>query len=234
MNLLQAIANIARYPWLNVAALFDLSFEKPLYAPALAEDQPPDAWTLFLRFTGTFSSVKDENSLMNGPGAIAIDRKGFLWVNDNYVPQPPGVPACDGKRLIKFYPWGEPFPGTPYFGGGLSGSGFGISIGPDGLIWVGNFGFSAPVGCDPPPADSVSLFLPNGRPLSPRMGLTAGPISWPQATVADRRGNIWIANCAAELGHRLSGRPARGGLRDRDPAADAGGHQDEALRPRDR
>ena len=135
---------------------------------------------------------------MNGPGAIAIDRKGFLWVNDNYVPQPPHVPACDGKRLIKFYPWGEPFPGTPYFGGGLSGAGFGISIGPDGLIWVGNFGFSSPVGCDQPPADSVSLFLPNGRPLSPRMGFRAGPISWPQATVPDRRGNIWIANCAAD------------------------------------
>jgi hypothetical protein len=197
-NLLQAVANIARYPWLNVGALFDLSFEQPLYTPALAEDQPPDAWTLFLRFTGKFSNVKDEHSLMNGPGAIAIDRKGFLWVNDNYVPQPPHVPACDGKRLIKFYPWGEPFPGTPYFGGGLSGAGFGISIGADGLIWVGNFGFAAPVGCDPPPADSVSLFLPNGRPLSPRMGFRAGPISWPQATVPDRRGNIWIANCAAD------------------------------------
>ena len=197
-NLLQALSNIARYPWLNVAELFALSFEEPLYAPALTKDQPPPAWTLFLRFTGRFSSVKDEDSLMNGPGAIAIDRKGFLWVNDNYTPQPPLVPACDGKPLIKFYPWGEPLLDTPYFGGGLSGAGFGISIGPDGLIWVGNFGFAAPGFCDPPPSDSVSLFLPNGQPLSPSTGFRAGPISWPQATVADRKGNIWIANCGAD------------------------------------
>jgi sugar lactone lactonase YvrE len=73
-----------------------------------------------------------------------------------------------------------------------------MSIGPDGLIWVGNFGFSSPIGCDPPPADSVSRFLPNGQPLSPPTGLRAGPISWPQATVPDRRGNIWIANCGAD------------------------------------
>jgi hypothetical protein len=197
-NVLQAIANITRYPWLNVAELFELSFEQPLYTPALALDQPPHAWTLFLKFTGRFSSVKDESSLLNGPGAIAIDRKGYLWVNDNYVPQPSHVPACDGKRLVKFYPWGEPFLDTPYFGGGLSGAGFGMSIGPDGLIWVGNFGFSSPIGCDPPPADSVSRFLPNGQPLSPPTGLRAGPISWPQATVPDRRGNIWIANCGAD------------------------------------
>jgi hypothetical protein len=43
------------------------------------------------------------------------------------------------------------------------------------------------------------VFRPDGRPLSPDvMGLTAGPISWPQATVPDRSGNIWIANCAAD------------------------------------
>jgi hypothetical protein len=89
-------------------------------------------------------------------------------------------------------------PGSPYFGGGLSGAGWGLSIAPDGLIWVGDFGFAG-TGCPLPPADSVSVFRPDGKALSPDdMGLTAGPISWPQATVADRQGNIWIANCAAD------------------------------------
>ena len=197
-NVLQAVANIAKYPWLNVAELFDLSFKQPAYDPALAQDQPPDAWTLFLKFTGSFSSIQDENNLLNGPGAFAIDQKGFLWVNDNYVPQPPDKLACAGKRLLKFYPWGENFPGSPYFGGGLSGAGFGISIAPNGLIWVGNFGFAG-TGCPIPPANSVSVFRPDGKALSPdETGLTAGPISWPQATVTDRKGNIWIANCAAD------------------------------------
>jgi hypothetical protein len=197
-NLLQAVANIAKYPWLNVAELFALSFKQLDYEPALAQAQPPNAWTLFLKFTGSFSSVQDENNLLNGPGAFAIDHQGFLWVNDNYIPQPPDKLACAGTRLLKFYPWGKNFPGSPYFGGGLSGAGFGISIAPTGLIWVGNFGFAG-TGCPLPPANSVSVFRPDGKPLSPdATGLTAGPISWPQATVPDRQGNIWIANCAAD------------------------------------
>ena len=196
-NVLQAVANIAKYPWLNVSLLFDLSFKEPAYAPALAQDQPPDAWTLFLKFTGSFSSVQDENNLMNGPGNFAIDEKGFLWVNDNYIPEPPDKAACAGTRLLKFYPWGENFPGSPYFGGGLSGAGFGISIAPNDLIWVGNFGFAG-TGCPLPPANSVSLFRPDGKALSRDDGFTAGPISWPMATVPDHEGNIWIANCAAD------------------------------------
>ncbi len=194
-NVLQAVANIAKYPWLNVATLFDLSLERPLYAPALA--QKPDAWTLFLKFTGSFSSVQDENNLLNGPGAFAIDEEGFLWVNDNYIPEPPDKLACAGTRLLKFYPWGENFPGSPYFGGGLSGAGFGIALAPNGLVWVGNFGFAG-AGCKLPLANSVSVFRPNGQPLSRAAGFTAGPISWPQSTVSDRGGNIWIANCAAD------------------------------------
>jgi sugar lactone lactonase YvrE len=197
-NVLQAVANIAKYPWLNVAELFALSFKQPAYAPALAQDQPPDAWTLFLKFTGSFSSVQDENNLMNGPGNVAIDHQGFLWVSDNYIPQPPDKLACAGERLLKFYPWGENFPGSPYVGGGLSGAGWGISIAPNGRIWVGNFGFAG-TGCPEPPANSVSVFRPDGTALSPDVtGLTAGLIAWPQATVADRQGNIWIANCAAD------------------------------------
>jgi hypothetical protein len=111
--------------------------------------------------------------------------------------QPPDKLACAGLRLLKFYPWGENFPGSPYFGGGLSGAGFGISIAPNGLIWVGNFGFAG-TACPLPPANSVSVLLPNGIALSRDEGLTAGPISWPQSTVPDRQGNIWIANCAAD------------------------------------
>ena len=196
-TLIEALANIAKYPWLNVADLFDLSFEHAVYGPALPRSEPPDAWTLFLKFTGSFSSVQDANNLMNGPGNFAIDREGFLWVSDNYEPAPPFELACAGERLLKFYPWGENFPGSPYFGGGLSGAGFGITIAPNGLIWVGNFGFAG-TGCPLPPANSVSVFRPDGEALSPETGLTAGPISWPQATVADREGNIWIANCAAD------------------------------------
>jgi hypothetical protein len=197
-NVLQAVANIAKYPWLNVDKLFALSLERPLYAPALA--QKPDAWTLFLKFTGSFSSEQNADNLVNGPGAFAIDEEGFLWVSNNYFPEPPFTPACAGNRLLKYYPWGENFPGSPYFGGGLSGSGWGITLTPNGRVWVGNFGFTPPpsTGCPPPPANSVSLFRSDGKPLSPDTGFTAGGIDYPQGTMSDREGNIWIANCAAD------------------------------------
>src|SRR5262245_33298667 len=194
-NVLQAVANIAKYPWLNVDELFALSLEQQVYAPALA--QKPDAWTLFLKFTGSFSSEQNADNLLNGPGAFAIDEDGFLWVSNNYIPEPPLADACPGTRVLKFYPWGENFPGSPYFGGGLSGAGWGITLTPNGLVWVGNFGFTTP-NCPPPPANSVSVFRPNGKPLSPDTGFTAGPIDYPQGTMSDPEGNIWIANCAAD------------------------------------
>jgi hypothetical protein len=194
-NALQAVANIAKYPWLNVDKLFALSLEQPLYEPALA--QKPDAWTLFLKFTGSFSSEQNADNLLNGPGAFAIDEDGFLWVSNNYIPEPPFADACPGTRVLKFYPWGKNFPGSPYFGGGLSGAGWGITLTPNGLVWVGNFGFTTP-NCPPPPANSVSVFRPNGKPISPDTGFTAGPIDYPQGTMSDREGNVWIANCAAD------------------------------------
>lgn len=206
-TVLHALANIAKYPWLNVATLFDLSFQREVYGPALAEDQEPDAWTLFLKFTGSFSSVQDANNLMNGPGNFAIDRKGFLWVSNNYIPEPPDELACAGDRLLKFYPWGESFPGSPYFGGGISGSGWGMFITPNRRVWVSNFGFAG-TGCPEPPANSISEFRPDGTPISPDTGFTAGPISWPQGAVADRAGNVWIASCESDsLTYYPKGRP---------------------------
>ena len=203
-TVLQALANMTKYPSDNVPDLFALGADGP-YAPQLGG--PPASWLLFLKFTGgTYSEYASDN-LMSGPGNIAFDEQGFAWINDNYVPTTPPSVGCAGLRLLKFYPWGARYPGSPYFGGGLSGAGFGITLDPQGRVWVGNFGFESPA-CDrpelvpPDPArkipathDSVSLFRPNGSPKSPAAGFTQGGIWWPQATVSDRDGNIWTANC---------------------------------------
>lgn len=202
-GVLQAVANIAKYPSYPAYRgaegdpLFGLSLAEPVNQPAL--QQPPTSWLLFLKFTGGFYSEQDADNLLNGPGNFAIDAKGNVWVNDNAVPQPEGAIACAGRRLVKFLPSGQPAPGTPYFGGGLSGAGYGITLDPDGHVWVGNFGFQ-----DPPCEldelqrarhDSVSEFRPDGRPVSGPRGHRTGNISWPQATISDPRGNIWVANC---------------------------------------
>jgi hypothetical protein len=201
-TVLQAIANIVKYPSysryrrLPGDPVFRLSRLVPHYQPALA--QRPTNWLLFVKFTGGAYSAQNSANLMNGPGNFAIDKRGFVWVNDNAVPRRPDAFACAGRRLLKFYPWGERYPGSPYFGGGLSGAGYGITLDPSGRVWVGNFGFQDPPCALRPVAarnDSVSAFRPNGTPISGRRGYTNGDISWPQATVSDRQGNIWIANC---------------------------------------
>ena len=203
--------------------MFALSLEDQLYGPALSSE--PSSWLLFIKFTGVIgSNAADYNAgnLFCGPGQIGFDDRGFAWINDNYVPSnfDPAVPddflpdpptpesnriGCAGLRLLKFYPSGKPFPDAPYFGGGLSGAGFGITLDPHGRIWVGNFGFESPLCTVPPfppdsekiPAthDSVSLFLPNGTPISGPDGFTKGHIWWPQGMASDKKGNIWVGNC---------------------------------------
>ncbi|HET8927589.1 MAG TPA: hypothetical protein VFN24_07135 [Microbacterium sp.] len=205
-NVLQAVANIARYPSYppdrkirglkSGDPVFLLSMLSPVNEPALTE--PPTSWLLFLKFTGGPYSEQDADNLINGPGNFAIDEQGYVWVNDNAVPQVEHEFTCAGRRLLKFTPWGEPFPGTPYFGGGLSGAGYGITLDPSGKVWIGNFGFQDPPCALLPVAatsNSVSVFNPDGTPVSGDSGYTNGSISWPQGTVSDREGNIWIANC---------------------------------------
>jgi hypothetical protein len=217
-TVLEALANMTRYPSnlaIRASDLFQLSFANPIYGPALGWDEEPTSWLLFIKFTGGFYKAYDADNLMSGPGNVAFDRRGFAWINDNYVPTESSVrpdPTDEaqigsaGLRLMKFYPWGESFPGSPYFGGGLSGAGFGITIDRHHRIWVGNYGFEAPACADgtitadasekiPATHDSVSAFLPNGTPISGSDGFTQGHIWWPQGTVSDKKGNIWIANC---------------------------------------
>ena len=187
---LEAVADIARNPWKKVAGLFALANASPSpYRPALAPTETPDAWTLALRFNGN-------GSTMSGPGNFAIDAHGNLWVNDNYVYSPDRLQSvCGSDLLFKFNPRGRYVQGSPYTGGGLSGAGFGITLDPRGRVWVGNFGFAAPQCPIKPLSNSVSLFTPGGLPLSPAGGFTQGGISFPQATLSDRKGSIWIANC---------------------------------------
>ena len=188
----QALVSAAHDPWSNVDLLFAVSLLPPTpYAPARAV--PPPAWTLALRFNGDGMSL-------DGPGNFAIDHEGNLWVNNNYeFNADPTAPVCGSDELFKFTPTGQFAPGSPFRGGGLSGAGFGVAIDPYGDIWVGNYGFATPPPLCPedrqPPHNSVSQFRPDGTPASPSTGYTAGDLFWPQATLFDERGNLWMANC---------------------------------------
>ncbi|GAA2240735.1 hypothetical protein GCM10009851_27650 [Herbiconiux moechotypicola] len=189
----RAFADIAKSPASAVVPLFDLAQRGALPSqPGLAS--APDAWTLALRFDGDGQSL-------DGPGNFAIDADGNIWVNNNYqYGSDPHVGVCASDELFKFSPTGQFVDGSPYQGGGLSGSGFGVVIDPStGDIWVSNYGFAAPdPGCptaDQPPHNSVSIFSAAGEPLTPDTGITDGALNWPQGTIFDDEGNVWITNC---------------------------------------
>jgi hypothetical protein len=218
---LQAMVELARNPWHNVNALYKLSLRgRALYVPSLAPGDRPDAWTLALRFEGRPRG-------MDGPGNFAIDAEGNLWVGNNYAYNRKAREAtCGGEELFRFTPTGQTYPGSPYTGGGLSGVGFGVTIDPYNHVWTGNFGFEG-VGCEvQAPHNSVSEFSLNGQALSPDLkevkieepagsgqikvirkgGWEQGNIFWPQGTVSDQMGNIWVANCGNNSVTKIPGR----------------------------
>lgn len=202
---LMAAVNIAHYPWQNVEDLFDFSLEEQVYGPSLDSTEDITAWFLAIRYIGNGKEI-------NGPGNTAFDAEGNAWIANNYVFQDnPIEPACGDDHVIRLTPTGEDAPGAPYKGGGLYGAGYGITLDPDGNVWIGNFAFQGN-GCMFTPeeqdarAQSVSKFSPNGNPISPStvgndlggfMG-AGNTINYPQGTVSDQEGNIWIASCNSD------------------------------------
>ncbi|HVV90217.1 MAG TPA: NHL repeat-containing protein [Solirubrobacterales bacterium] len=200
---LSAVVNIARYPWHDVRGLYKLALaaahRRGTWQPTLGRGEAPDAWTLALRFEGTPPG-------MDGPGNFAIDAEGNIWVANNYAySRESRKPACGSDKLFRFTPTGQTYPGSPYTGGGLSGVGFGITIDPSNRVWLGNFGFEGK-GCETAANHyTASVFSLSGKALSPPGGWEVGDISWPQGTVTDKGGNIWLANCGNDSVTKIEG-----------------------------
>jgi hypothetical protein len=190
---LAALRNIARNPWHDVHGLYELAqtagHKGGAIGPSLGKNEEPDAWTLALSFEGSPPGL-------DGPGNFAIDGGGNLWVANNYAyDRRPKVPACSSDKLFRFTPTGQTYPGSPYVGGGLSGVGFGLSFDPEDRLWLGNFGFEGK-GCKiEANHTSVSAFHLNGKAISPEGAWEVGETSWPQGTISDQQGHIWLANC---------------------------------------
>lgn len=217
-NTFEAIAMIADYSSNSVRSLLNLSQTgtRP-HRPALGA--APTAWTVALRLMGPTTRAPNGDKVsseLNGPGLIAFDRDGDAWISNNYKPQPnPLIPVCAGKSVFELDPTvtGRAVLDrslSEYSARQLWGAGFGIAVDPKNRVWVGNFGFQGGVfgsrGCteppQPPPAESVSLFGPKGKALSPTVaqnpisgGYTEGDFEGPQGMLSDRRGNLWIAAC---------------------------------------
>jgi len=215
---LEAAINIAQNPTHNAERLFKLSQQvRNIYGNDLSTSEPPTSWILFLEH---FAAEQESNSPMFGPGNIAIDKNGDLWIANNFNPyvSTQGVPF-PSRTAIRLDPGGRMVNGAPIRGGGIYGSGFGIGIDTKEQVWIGNFGFGGskiPLNGN---GNSVSLFDKDGLPLSPGItpelsllssrfatdstlvfgrepsgGFTQGDMLGVQGVVSDQRNNIWIAS----------------------------------------
>ena len=129
-NTLEAIHYIARNPFNNVSQLYSLSKNITTYKPEKNTDRGLEDWSIVLIHTGNGKEI-------SGPGQIAFDEKGNLYVTNNFIP---GTPS-PGLGLTALTPKGDDLFSEPLTGGGIYGAGFGIGFAPNGHLWVGNFGF---------------------------------------------------------------------------------------------
>src|SRR5205823_11813789 len=190
-NTAQALANLARDPGHNVDGIYALTLLSNLYAPPLVT--MPDAWTVTVKVNDS----GDDKILIGGPGNLAFDHRGYAWVTNNVVQGTPN----SSKYVVAFKPNGQPADGrngtprSPLTGGGILGTGFGVTIDPRGSVWFGNFGWGMCSGCDPSPSGngSLSRFALSGAAMSQPNGYQGGPVR-AQGLGADAEGNIWISS----------------------------------------
>lgn len=189
----QALANLARNPGQEVNRIFQLTKRAAKYEPALMRQ--PDAWTVTVKVNDSGSDAQDK--LFGGPANLAFDERGFAWLTNNVIQgkqtsslvamvlQPNGKPA-DGTNGV---------PLSPLTGGGLLGTGFGVTIGPRGNVWFGNFGWG---GENPEPGidGSISEFSPDGTAISVPNGY-GNAVDRAQGLASDGN-NIWITSFGSD------------------------------------
>lgn len=171
---LEAATNLVQNPTQNTLQLFALAQQvDDVYGNALSADDPPAAWILFLEH---FAAEDASDSPMFGPGNIAVDRRGDLWIANNFNPDvPTSQTPFPSQTAIRLNPGGELVDGRPIRGGGIYGSGFGIGIDTKHRVWIGNFGFGGGTAVSPDGAkiplhgngNSLSVFDQDGSPRSP-------------------------------------------------------------------
>jgi hypothetical protein len=184
---LQALANLAASPAKNVARIRELAQLRRLYTPALG--RTPDAWTIAVKVNDS----GDDAYPFGGPGNLAFDRHGYAWVTNNVVQG--GTTSTTSAIVLR--PNGKPADGrdhrptSPLVGGGLLGTGFGVTVGAGGEAWFGNYGWGGK-DYQPAPGESISRFSPSGAPLSGDG--EGGDVDRAQGMTTDADGNVWVTS----------------------------------------
>jgi len=181
----QAMTLLPTNPSGDATGVFDQVPANPRFTPVRSD--APAAWIIALRFYWRES---------HGPGNIAFDAEGKVWSNQNATPAKQAKKVCPGVDLFRLDPYAKNRPVDTFTGGGLNGSGFGISIDTRAHVWASNYGFTgSECASAPPTSNSVSEFTADGRAISGPVGYLDGPLSWPQGIVSDVDGDLWTASC---------------------------------------
>ncbi len=179
---LSAVHEIALNPANDVKGIFALPKARS-YRPTLK--RAPSSWVLSLLHT---------DAAYDGPGRIAFDSRGNIWVTNNF--EPPGTAA--GSYVISLDPTGNPRLGDDgaLHGGGVLGNWWGIAVDQRDRVWLGNFTGEDPEEYDGPNfvgGHTVAMFNQNGETPYPD-GIVSEELKAPQGIAVDQHGNIWIAN----------------------------------------
>jgi sugar lactone lactonase YvrE len=179
---LGAVHAIALNPANHVGAIFALPKSRS-YRPTLK--RAPSSWVLSLLHT---------NAAYDGPGRMAFDSRGNIWVTNNF--ESPGTAA--GSYVISLDPTGNPRLGEDgaLHGGGVLGNWWGIAVDQRDRVWLSNFTGADPVEFDEPGfvgGHTVSTFSRSGITPYPE-GINSEELQAPQGIAVDPRGNVWVAN----------------------------------------
>ena len=184
-NTLEAIASIARAPWVNaneLYALFDQAYPQPSdggrrkapFQPYLAYS-PPD-FALMLSFGG---------GGIYAPGKFVFDANGNLWTGVNWMPgSQSGVTNNIGGGTAKFAPNGTALSPavTGFTGMGVDGIGWGTGVTPD-KVWVTSFN------------GKIGLFDFEGRSIGSENDFPmAGKVGGLQGVGVAANSDVWIAD----------------------------------------
>jgi hypothetical protein len=201
---LEAVADIARAPWVNAAplfSLFDEAFPQPSdggprkapFLPYLAY-APPD-FALMLSFAG---------GGLYAPGKFMFDANGNLWSGVNWMPgSQSGVTHNIGGGTVKFSPNGTAMSPavTGFTGMGVAGVGWGTGVTLD-KVWVTSFN------------GKIGLFDFEGRPIGSESDFPmAGKVGGLQGVGVAPNGDVWIADATKnQMLHFPGGRAKDGRL----------------------
>lgn len=180
-NTFDILISIIRNPSHNVKLIFETSFIHKPYKPYLSQDDKPDAFTLAIKFNDSGNI----NYLIGGPANIVFDKNDNAWISNNVIQ---GTPTSSNFTIV-LQPNGKPTSFSPIIGGGVIGTGFGITK-INNTIVSGNFGWG-----DMIPRGGLSIFNEeDGTPITNINTTIDDNLFRVQGMGVDTNNNLWVAS----------------------------------------